>query len=274
MSQRNAVTNELKERYHKASKKPKGQILDEFCELTGYNRKYAARKLCSARESRSYRRTKKALQKTTGRRRTYGPECIEPLACVWAVMDFACGKRVAAGMTDVSDALIRHGRVVLTPDVEAKLKKMSASTIDRLLAPRRKAMCLKGRCGTKPGSLLKRDIPIRTGTEWDEDMPGFVEMDTVLHCGKTTRGQYCVSLDVTDIKTCWTEQRAALNKAQAHVFPAVRECRARMPFPVFGMDTDGGGEFINDEMYRSYCEVMFVRRVRLRSLREIEKGGR
>jgi hypothetical protein len=254
MSERNAVTNELKERYRKASKKVKGQILDEFCKLCGYNRKYAARKLRSMRESRSYKKIKKALPETRGRRRAYGPECTEPLARIWAVMDFACGRRVAAGMDDVLDAMLRCGRIALTSDMEKKLRKMSASTIDRLLAERRKAMCLKGRSGTKPGSLLKKDIPIRTGTEWSEDMAGFVEMDTVLHCGSTTRGQYCVSLDVTDIKTCWSEQRAALNKAQAHVFPAIKECRARMPFPVLGIDSDGGSEFINDELYR-YCKT-------------------
>jgi hypothetical protein len=267
MSERNAVTNETKERYRKASKKLKGQILDEFCELCNYNRKYAARKLRSVKESRSYKKIKKSLQKTKGRKRTYGAECIEPLVRVWAVLDFACSRRMAAGMADALDAMIRHNRIALTPDVEAKLKKMSASTIDRLLASRRKAMCLKGRSGTKPGSLLKRDIPIRTGTEWDEDMVGFVEMDTVLHCGKTTRGQYCVSLDVTDIKTCWTEQHAALNKAQAHVFAAIKECRARMPFVLLGIDTDGGSEFINNEMYR-YCKAEHITFTRGRSYKK------
>jgi hypothetical protein len=122
-------------------------------------------------------------------------------------------------------------------------------------------MGLKGRATTKPGTLLKKDIPIRTGTDWNEHMPGFVEMDTVSHCADSAKGQFIVTLDVTDIETTWSEQRACLNKAQAHVFPQVKEIRARFPFEIKGIDTDGGGEFINDEMYR-YCmteKIMFTR---------------
>jgi hypothetical protein len=261
MSERRSVTNELRGEYRKAGKRRKGQILDEFCALTGYNRSYAARRLRSAKETRSYRKVKKALQKPRGRKRRYGPECMGPLIKVWAVMDMACGRRMAAGMADVVEAMVRFGELDCPDDVIGKLRGMSASTIDRLLAVQRRKLNPKGRSTTKPGTLLKRDIPIRTGTDWDEHMPGFVEMDTVAHCGDTTRGQYVVTLDVTDIETTWSEQRACLNKAQAHVFPEVKEIRARLPFKLRGMDTDGGSEFINDEMYR-FCEkegILFTR---------------
>jgi hypothetical protein len=150
---------------------------------------------------------------------------------------------------------------VLACDVEAKLRRMSASTIDRLLAEEKKKLCLKGRATTRPGSLLKSNIPIRTDTDWDEGVPGFVEMDTVAHCATTTRGQYSVTLDVTDIATTWSEQRACFNKAEKHVFAEVKEIRARMPFEIRGMDSDSGSEFINDEMYR-YCKrenILFTR---------------
>lgn len=261
MQEKRSVTNELRNEYRKASKKRKSQMLDEFCSLTGYSRNYATRKLRQKKETRSYKKLRKSLQKTRGRPRTYGPECLEPLVKVWAVVDLACGKRVAAGIEDVLSAMVRAGEIDIPDEIATKLCKMSASTIDRLLRTRRKAMLPKGRATTKPGSLLKNKIPIRTGTDWDEHLPGFVEMDTVAHCGDSVRGQYVVTLDVTDIETCWTEQRAALNKAQAHVFPAIKEIRRRMPFSWKGIDSDGGSEFINDELYR-YCEgedILFTR---------------
>jgi hypothetical protein len=261
MSERQSVTNEMRDRYRRAKRKQKSQILDEFCELTKYNRSYAARKLRSANQTRSYRRVKKALQKTPGRKRIYGSELLAPLIKVWSVLDMACGKRLKAGMGDVIDAMIKYGELDYPPEIIDKLKSMSASTIDRLLAVQKKKMNLKGRSTTKPGTLLKSQIPVRTGTDWDDARPGFVEMDTVAHCGDSTRGQYVVTLDVTDIKTCWSEQRAALNKAQAHVFPEVREIRRRLPFDLLGVDSDGGSEFINNEMYR-FCKaenILFTR---------------
>jgi len=114
-------------------------------------------------------------------------------------------------------------------------------------------MCPKGRATTKPGSLLKSQIPIRTGTEWDEKRPGYVEMDTVAHCGVSTRGQYVVTLDVTDIDTCWSEQRAALNKAGKYIYAEFKKIRAQLPFTLYGIDCDSGAEFINGLMFR-YCK--------------------
>lgn len=261
MSERQSVTNEMRDEYRKAGKKEKGRILDEFSMLAGYNRNYASRKLRSPKETRSYKKVKKGLQKPRGRKRTYGPEMLEPLIKVWAVMDMACGKRCKAGMADVTDALVKYGELEYPFETINKLKSMSASTIDRLLAVQRKKMNLKGRSTTKPGTLLKSQIPIRTGTDWDECHPGFVKMDTVAHCGDSTRGQYLVTLDVTDMETTWSEQRAALNKAQSHVFPEVQEVRCRLPFDLQGIDSDGGSEFINDEMYR-FCKsegILFTR---------------
>jgi hypothetical protein len=238
MQERQSVTNEMRDKYRSAKKKRKGQILDEFCELTGYNRSYAARKLRSAKETGSYRKIKRVLQRTRGRKRIYGPELLEPLIKVWAVLDMACGKRCKAGMDDVTDAMVRFGELDYPREMIDRLRSMSASTIDRLLAVQKKKMNIKGRATTKPGTLLKGKIPIRTGTDWDERRPGFVEMDTVAHCGESTRGQYIVTLDVTDIQTTWSEQRAALNKAQAHVFPEVKEIRQRLPFDLLGVDSD------------------------------------
>ena len=253
MSEKHSVTNVMRDEYRKAGKKRKGQMLDELCKLCGYNRSYAARKLRSKKQTRGHQKLKKALQGIRGRKRKYGPECLAPLIEVWSVLDLACGKRICAGMPDVLDALLLFGEITCSKEVEEKLRAMSAATIDRLLAVQRQKMCLKGKSTTKPGTLLKKEIPIRLGTEWDESKPGYVEMDTVAHCGDNNRGQYIVSLDVTDIETGWSEQRACFNKAQRHVFAEVKETRARFPFDLFGIDTDGGSEFINDQMLR-YCK--------------------
>ena len=261
MTERGSVTKELKDRYRKAGKKEKGRMLDEFCKLTGYRRSYATYKLRAQNTTRSYNKVKKALQKPRGRKRKYGPECLEPLIAVWVTLDLACGKRVAAAMTNTVLALVRFGEIDCTDEVVLKLKQMSASTIDRMLAVQRKKLCLKGRSITKPGTLLKQEVAIRLGTEWPEGVPGYVEMDTVGHCGTSTRGQYVVTLDVTDIETQWSEQRACLNKAEKHVFVEVKEIRARLPFKLLGADTDGGSEFINGHMLR-YCKeerIVFTR---------------
>ena len=132
-----------------------------------------------------------------------------------------------------------------------KLHSISAATIDRLLAPDRARLSLKGRPGTKPGTLLKHQIPVRTFAEWDDVRPGFVEIDLVGHEGGVLRGEYCQTLDVTDVATGWTETRAVKNKAQVHVFAALKEIRTSLPFPVLGIDSDGS-EFINKEQFR-YC---------------------
>jgi hypothetical protein len=261
MSEKRSITNELRDKYRKAGKKEKGAILDRLCALAGYNRSYAARLLRSAKVTRSYKKVKKVLQKPRGRKRRYGPECMAPLVKVWSVMDMACGRRMAAGMVDTVSAMVRFGELDCPAETIEKLCAMSASTIERMLAVQRKKVGLKGRATTKPGTLLKSQIPIRTGTEWDKRHAGFVEMDTVAHCGDTTRGQYIVTLDVVDIKTTWSEQRACLNKAQVHVFAEVKEIQARLPFRLLGVDADCGSEFINDEMYR-FCKkegILFTR---------------
>ena len=127
---------------------------------------------------------------------------------------------------------------------------MSAATIDRRLAPDRQALQLKGRSHTKPGSLLKSQIPMRTWADWDENTPGFVEIDLVGHEGGDNNGDFACSLTVTDIATGWTEVRTVRNKAARHVFCALVEIQAALPFPLLGIDSDNGSEFINDHLLR------------------------
>jgi len=235
-------------------------MLDELVALTGWTRSYSSRTLRAEPRKRSG-------PETRGRKRVYTPEVMIPLRKVWAGLDYACGKRVAAGMPDMLDSLARFDELACQPHVLGMLRAMSAATIDRILAPDRARTALKGRSTTKPGTLLKSQIQIRTGTEWNDSSPGFLEIDLVAHCGDATRGEYCNTLDATDIATGWTETRAVRNKAQVHVFAALQDIVAHLPFPLLGIDSDNGSEFINDQLLR-YCQDKDVTFTRSRAYRK------
>lgn len=260
MSEKKSVAAEFHKQYRKASKKRKNEILNELTMLTGYNRSYAARILRGNSSKRTTKR-KSEKQERRGRKRRYGYNLLVPLCKVWQVFDYACGKRVHAGMKDMLGALLRFDELTCSEEEIMQLSMMSASTIDRLLRPKRKDMAIKGRSLTKPGTLLKSQIPIRLGNEWDDGKAGFVEIDLVAHCGSSTRGDYLNTLDMIDIETCWCETQAVLNKAQRHVFAALKDIRERLPFPLLGIDSDNGSEFINAEFLR-YCKsenLLFTR---------------
>ena len=170
-------------------------------------------------------------------------------------------------MEDILEAFVRSGELSCPPHVVEMLRAMSAATIDRILRPDRAKTDLRGRSTTKPGTLLKSQIQIRTGTDWDDSRPGFIEIDLVAHCGDATRGEYCNTLDATDIATGWTETRAVRNKAQAHVFAALKDIRRALPFPLLGIDSDNGSEFINGELFR-YCQQENLTFTRSRAYRK------
>ena len=203
------------------------------------------------------------VTKKPGRKRqpVYDGEVIEALRKIWMIMDCICGKRLKAAVGDLIPVLKKNMEIQLSPATEEKLRAISASTIDRLLAVDRKKQALKGRSGTKPGTLLKHQIKIRTFSEWNEQKPGFVEIDLVGHDGGDASGEFCQSLDVTDVCTAWTETRAVQNKAQVWVFKALTDIREALPFQLLGIDSDNGSEFINHELYR-YCiqeQITFTR---------------
>jgi hypothetical protein len=153
------------------------------------------------------------------------------------------------------------GEIQLTKDQRHKLTSISASTIDRLLAPEKKKMRLKGRSGTKPGAFLKHEVPIKTFADWNDAEPGFLEIDLVSHEGSSARGDYAQTLDAVDVATGWTETVAVKNKAQKWVFAALQQIIAAMPFPVRGIDSDNGAEFINHQFIR-FCaqnQITFTR---------------
>lgn len=229
-------------RYRAARGSDKKQILDEFVASTGYHRKYAIRVLNHPYTTHRHRKRHKKPR--------YGPLVKAALVKIWHVANCICAKRLVPALPDFVTALKRHDELQLDPEVESLLLKMSISTADRLLRSERRRR--HGLATTKPGSLLKQAIPIRTFADWDEARPGFLEADLVAHCGETTQGEYLNTLTLTDITTGWTECLPLLNRSQRTVTQAVDQAQTRFPFPILGLDSDNGSEFINANLLR-YC---------------------
>ncbi len=271
MRERQSVTKETAQRYRKAKKKERGQILNEFVALTKYNRSYAAFVLRNYGLKRALPGTKTIFicEKTKGRQRPkrYDMEVETALKFIWRLLDQPCGKRLAPYLKEIIPVLEEFGELNLDKKTKEKLLIISAATIDRILRPVKKKETLKPKGNTKPGSLLKSQIPIRTFADWDEALPGFVEIDLVAHDGGNASGEFCQTLDATDVATCWTETIAVRNKAQKWVFEAIEQMRKRFPFPLLGIDSDNGGEFINNNL-RRYCECNEITFTRSRPYRK------
>jgi hypothetical protein len=245
----------LKERYRKASRKERSTILDEFVKTTGYHRKYAIALLNGRRQ-----RSQGPIKRPRGAE--YGPEEARALLSLSQLFDHINSKRLRSALDAELPGLYKSGFLQVSSECYGKLKRVSPASIDRLLASRRRQPARR-RGLTKPGTLLKHQIPVRTWADWTEDRPGFCEMDLVDHSGgRIIRGaDHAWTLCFTDVKTAWTECVAVRNKAQVHVFAAIKSARRRLPFPLLGIDSDNGSEFINDQLYR-YClqeELTFTR---------------
>jgi hypothetical protein len=268
MRTRRTVVKEAAKRYRRARKKDKGRLLDEFVALTGYNRCYAARVLRGAGKRR-YQPTVRRCRRLgkRGRKKKYGPEVLGQLRKIWGILDFACGKRMVANMDEMISVLTRFKELDVSDEVRDLLVSISASTADRLLAGDRRRLELKGRSGTKPGSLLKYKIPICTFADWDDADVGFLQVDLVGHEGGNSRGDFCQSLSATDVATGWTEIRGLRNKAQVWTFEALKDVRADLPFPLLGINSDTGSEFINNHLWR-YCKAEKITFTRCRTGRK------
>jgi hypothetical protein len=261
MKARQEVTAVTAGQYRGATKKEKRVLLDQFVSTTGYSRWYA--RLVLRHEGRRTQVDRQtvvlAVRSGSGRRvrkrpRIYDEKVETALLKLWRIMDYICGKRLQPILPELVTVLERHNEFRCDRETRAKLLRISAATIDRLLKPERRKHELRGRSGTKPGTLLKKQIPIRTFADWDEQQPGFAEIDLVGHDGGVAAGDYCQSLDLTDIATTWTETEAVRNKAQAWVFEALKNLRKNLPFPLLGLDSDNGSEFINQQL-SSYCQL-------------------
>ena len=255
MSQKskNELVEVVRPRYLKAGKVEKQKILDEFTCATGYHRKHAIRVLRN-RVPKSRRR------KRTGYKTVYRGEVVEALEQIWEIYGHICSKRLQPFLPEAIQVLERCQEINLSKDKKELLLKISSASIDRCLRPIRSKMP-HGISTTKPGRLLKNLIPVRTFTEWDEERPGFLEIDLVAHCGNTTEGQFLCTLTCTDLCTGWTDVTGLLHRSQEAVSEALCRMRQRLPFPLLGIDSDNGGEFINDLLYR-YCldeKITFTR---------------
>ena len=252
----------MRGRYSGASRAEKGRLLDEFTEVTGYNRKSAIRLL--GRQSRP-----EGAKKKLGRPRRYDDSVVSALHQVWTVEGRICGKRLAPFMRELVGRLQAWEELQVTPEVAEQLSVMSASSIDRLMKPYRDRGLRGPLSTTKPGSFLKGSIPIRTPyrvrgrlfAEWNEDGPGFIEVDLVAHCGESTEGFYLTTLTGVDpvsrtgqaIATGWVECQAVWGKGQYRVGGGVHKMSKALPFELLGLDSDNGTEFINRHLY-TYCE--------------------
>jgi hypothetical protein len=276
MNERKAVTRQLAPRYQQARKKDRGHILDEFIALTGSNRSYAAFVLRNWGRKRvltingvrtiyvfGQRRPRKPIR----RPRFYDARILRPLKFLWALSGGLCGKRLAVFIRTTIPVLERFEELPLDRDTRQKLLSISPATIDRLLAPERKKFQLKGRATTKPGTLLKHQIPIRTFSQWDDATPGFVEIDLVAHDGGIPASDVIHTLDLVDVTTGWTETRALKTKAQRWVLQSLADITLQLPFPIKGIDCDNGGEFINAELFR-YCQHHHITFTRSRPYRK------
>lgn len=241
-------------RYRAARGEERGRILEEFVASTGYHRKYALSVL-------NHPITKGAARKKRVRPRQYVFAVQQALVTCWRAANGICSKRLVPYLPELVRVLEHHGELHLEAQTKERLLALSPATADRLLHAERARAKPHGLGTTKPGTLLKSAIPIRTFAEWDEAVPGFTEIDLVVHCGPTTRGEYLHSLTVTDVATGWTECVALRNRGQQSVFQALVLARERLPFPLRGIDSDNGSEFINAHLLR-YCqeqELTFTR---------------
>jgi hypothetical protein len=244
--ERRAYLQAISKRYCRSDKTNKQKILDEFCAVCGYARKYAIRLLNRKQDSQSLPR------KRPGAKPKYHTSSLmEPLRRIWFASDQLCGKRLKAALP-LWLPHYENEYGTLSETVRGDLLKVSAATLDRLLKPLR-VQHPKGLSGTKPGSLLKTQIPIRT-QHWDETQPGFMEADTVAHCGNSLAGDFVWSLTMTDIVTGWTECRATWNKGSQGVLEQIQAIETVLPFPLRGFDCDNGSEFLNHHLLRYFTD--------------------
>lgn len=248
------VIRAFSKQYKQARKRAKSELLNHLVKTTGYSRKHLMEILPNPPK---VRKRKRRIQKSQYL------QVLKPLRTLWAVSNYACGKRLKPMISILLTALRRHMELTVTKDEKILLLKISASTIDRLLTHDRKRINIKGRSRTKPGSLLKHQIPIKTWRDWDNTKPGFVEIDSVHHCGASLFGDYVYTLDTTDVSTGWNECYAHMGKGEYRTIQALDTVRGRLPFPLLGIDFDCGGEFVNYHLIR-YCDRNHITYTRAR----------
>lgn len=249
------------QRYKSASRREKAVILDEFCRTCGYHRKHGIRLLKTFKQP-AKKPPSKSLKVRRGRSPIYQDDTIlKPLKTIWLTANLPCSKRLKA-IIPLWLPGYQEEFGILDKKTVQKLKVISSSTIDRLLQPTRIRHTKRGYSTTKPGTLLRKQIPIKVN-QWDETRPGFLEADTVAHCGDSLIGMFVYTIDFVDIATGWTEQRAVWGKGETGVLEQIKNVEALLPFPLLGFDSDNGSEFLNHHLFRHFTRrdrpVQFTR---------------
>lgn len=263
METRKELLGAVRERYRQARKEDRSVILDEFVELTEYHRKYAIR-LLNAEPSRG------KDEKRRGRR-IYDEAVREALLVAWETADRICGKRLKAALPLLVESMERHGHLDLDDRVREQLLKMSAATIDRLLAPARQKATKNKKRKQAAKAGVRRRVPIRTFGDWNDPLPGFFEADFVAHCGGSLSGSFVHSFMVTDIASGWTDGLPLIVREQTLVTEALNVLRARLPVKMLGLDTDNDGAFINETLI-GYCDQEGIEFTRSRAYRKNDQA--
>lgn len=252
---KNEYTAIIVKRYRRARFSKKTAILNEYCQTTGYHRKHAIRKLNNFKLFTN-------PKKKSGRPRIYNsPEVMKVLTKIWHTANLPCGKRlkpIAALWLNAYQKMYGH---LSMPTIKS-ITQISSATLDRLFKSKKLKSRKRGLSATRSGTLLRKQIPIQTN-QWDQSQPGFVESDTVHHCGESMAGQYVVTLNCTDIASTWSEQRAVWTKGEEGIFNQIKDVEKSLPFPLLGFDSDNGGEFINRNLFEYFTKrpskVLFTR---------------
>lgn len=263
MVSRRALADVARLRYVHADRALKTKILDEFVANTGYHRKYAIQLIKHPPVSRP--------KKVRRRGRVYPAGMVQALTFIWRVCGQICSRRLKPFLPTMATLLVQLGHLQLTDEERWLLVKVSRTTIDRLLGPTRRQQQPHGRCTTKPGSLLKKAIPVHACSDWEEDRPGYLEIDLVAHCGEKTMGDYLCTLDAIDLATGWSECIVPANRGQHAVCEALKTLRQRLPFPLRGVDSDNDGSFIN-ELLLAYCQAEGITFTRCRPYKKNDQA--
>lgn len=242
--------SEYRKMYRNSSKLERGRILDDFCKLTKYHRKYAITLL---------NKDDVVLKVMKNRVPFYSEESLQVIERIWEVSDYPCSERLVAVLPLWLPWAKKHMKWI-TPEMEKEVLSISARQIDRRLQGKKKSLKRKMYGRTKPGSLLKHHIPVKTDN-WDVEEPGFTEIDLVSHSGSNASGTFIYSLNLTDIHTGWVETIPIMGKTEIATTDGLKEIRKALPFPLKGIDSDNGSEFINEHLF-DYCndhDIQFTR---------------
>ncbi len=263
LATKQSLVRSLSKEYKKAYWKEKRQMIDQLVVATGYRRSYASFILLHP--------PRQPKGKAKRQRKSTYLVIVSPLTKLWGIANFASGKRLVGMLPSYVETLVRDKELFLIDKQKELLLQVSAATIERLITPERKKVFGKGRTTTKPGSLLKHQIPIHVFTRWNDRKPGFGEIDLVAHCGVTVKGDFAYTLDFIDLDTNWNECVAFLGKGEHATRQGLEVIRKRLPFEMLGIDSDNGDEFVNWHLYR-WCKKEAITFTRCREYRKNDQA--